>query len=448
MPLFRYRALTSTGTIITSRMDEANEHVVKMKLKRNDLTPIYVKKIGKSKKRKTTKRNVSELNEVLKSVNTANIALVREERKLSLFERARRAISRTERVTIRDIQIFTQNFFLLKKANFNNIHALSTIIENTENFELQEILRDILAGVESGENIYTTMEYYSDVFPYLYINMIKVGEESGSLTESLEQALKYLEDSDKLKKKIRSILVPNILMFGGILILLIVGIFVIIPVIQNVFDALGTSEELPGITIWFQGFVNDVVKYWYIPVPIILAIVGAILWYINTPKGKYDFHKFKYTMPIFGKLIYALDFSRFIRAMSLNLQNGMRIQDAIEVSKSVSKNLVMLSIIEASINNLIVGRSWLEPFEKAHFGNTMTTEMLKIGMQTDLSEMMKKLLDYMEADIDNILQRIVKILPEVTYAIVGAVLIFLVVVVLVPCIQVYMGGFLFSAYGY
>ena len=157
MPQYRYRALTSAGTIVTSRMDEANEQTVKMKLKRNDMTPIYVKKIGKSKKKKVTKRNVSELNDVLKSVNTANIVKNREDSKLNIFQRAKRAISRTEKITNRDIIVFTQNFYLLKKANFNNIHALSTIIENTENFELQEILRDILAGVEAGENIYTTM---------------------------------------------------------------------------------------------------------------------------------------------------------------------------------------------------------------------------------------------------------------------------------------------------
>lgn len=448
MPQYRYKALSSAGTIIVSRMDESNEQVVKTKLKRNDLIPIYVKKIGKSKKKKVTKRNVSELNNVLKNVNTANIAKSREERKLSSIERVGKWINRNERITTRDIIIFTQNFYLLKKANFNNIHALSTIIENTENFELQEIIRDILAGVEAGENIYTTMEYYSDVFPYIYINMIRVGEQSGSLTKSLEQAVTYLEDSDTLRKKIRSILMPNIAMFIGLIVMLLVGILVAIPAIQNVFDTIGTKDQLPAITLWFADFINNLIAYWYIPLSIIAVITGIIVWYVNTPKGRYDFHYFKYTMPIFGKLIYAIDFSRFIRAMALNLENGMRIQEAMEVSKSVCKNIVMLSIIEASINNLIIGRSWLEPFEKLHFGTSMTTEMLKVGMQTDLTEMMQKLLIYMDADIDAILKRIIKILPEVTYTIVGITLIFFVLVVLVPCIQVYMGGFLFSAYGY
>ena len=77
----------------------------------------------------------------------------------------------------------------------------------------------------------------------------------------------------------------------------------------------------------------------------------------------------------------------------------------------------------------------------------MSIEMLKVGMQTDLPEMMNKLVEYMEIDIDNTLEKITKMLPQVMYVIVGIVLIFVVLVVLVPCIQVYMGNFLFSAYG-
>ena len=141
-------------------------------------------------------------------------------------------------------------------------------------------------------------------------------------------------------------------------------------------------------------------------------------------------------MPIFGKLIYSLDFTRLMRSVYLNLQNGMRIQDSLEVSKNVVKNNVMLSVIETSINNIFIGQSWIDPFEKTRLSSAMTTEMLKIGMQTDLTEMIAKLLEYMDQDIDNTMEKIIKILPEVSYAVVGVVLIFFVVVVLVPCIQV------------
>ena len=151
-------------------------------------------------------------------------------------------------------------------------------------------------------------------------------------------------------------------------------------------------------------------------------------------------------MPIFGKLNYTMDYSRLMRAMLLNLENGMRIQEALEVSKNVIKNYVMRSLIETSINNILIGASWIEPFEKSGLCKPMIIEMLKIGMRTDLAEMMEKLVEYMQIDIDDILNKIMKTLPQVVYVIVGIVLIFFVIVVLVPCIQVYMGNFLFSAY--
>ena len=444
MPTYTYRAVTSSGVVVRNRVEAASKQSLLRALKDNELMPITIEQVSySSRKKKTKKKNIKDIEEIMQNVNTTQISTKKTtttKEKISMY------LSKTEKITNRDLVIFTQNFYLLKKANFNNIHALKTIIESTENVTFKGILEDILAGVEAGENMYTTMEYYSDTFPYLYINMIKVGELSGSLTNALEQAVNYLETSDALNKKIRSILVPNIVQFSLILVMLVVGTLVAIPAIQNVYDELGSTDKLPAATIWFQGVINGLMHYWYIPTAIIIAIVAGIIFYINTPKGKYNFDYFKYKMPIFGQLIFALDFSRLMKAMLLNLENGMRIQEALEVSKNVIKNYVMRSLIETSINNILIGASWIEPFEKSGLCKPMIIEMLKIGMRTDLAEMMEKLVEYMQIDIDDILNKIMKTLPQVVYVIVGIVLIFFVIVVLVPCIQVYMGNFLFSAY--
>ena len=448
MPTYVYKAMTDKGLIVRNRVESGSRQQLIKTLKGNNLLPISIEQIAYRAKnqKKKQKKNVTDIQEIMKNINTTQIG-AEKKRTLSTKEKINLYFAKTEKITQRDVVVFTQNFYLLKKANFNNIHALNTIIESTENISFRGILEDILAGVEAGENMYTTMEYYSNVFPYIYINMIKVGELSGSLTNSLEQAVKYLDDTAALTRKLRSILIPNIIQFVLLLVMLIVGTLVAIPSIQGIFDELGTEEKLPAITLWFADFVDKVIMYWYIPTIIIVAIAAGILFYINTPKGKYNFHYFKYKMPIFGELIYALDFSRLMKAMLLNLKNGMRIQEALEVSKNVVQNYVMLSIIETSINNILIGQSWIEPFERSGLSKAMTTEMLKIGMQTDLTEMMEKLVEYMDIDIDNIMTKIMKALPQVVYAIVGVVLIFFVLVVLVPCIQVYMGNFLFSAYG-
>lgn len=269
----------------------------------------------------------------------------------------------------------------------------------------------------------------------------------GSLTNSLKQAVRYLDDTADITKKVKKAVIPNVLQFVGLLIMLVVGTLVAVPAIEGVYEQVGSTDKLPAITLWFNGLINGIIAHWYIPTALIVGIVAGIIFYINTPKGKYNFHYFKYTMPIFGKLIYSLDFSRFVKAMLLNLDNGMRIQEALEVSKNVVNNFVFLSMVETSINNILIGQSWIDPFERSGLSSAMITEMLKIGMKTDLSEMMQKLVEYMEMDINNIIEKIMKLLPQVMYSIVGVTMIFFVLVVLVPMLQVYMGNFLFSAAG-
>ena len=449
MPEYIYRAVDENGVMVKNRVQDKSKQNLIKKLKVNGLMPIDVTQVSFGKYKKGgIKRNATNIDEIMQLANSAQVGRNKNTRKFSTIEKINMTLSRTEKVKERDIVIFTQNLYLLKKAGFNNVHALSTIIQSTENNTLKGILEDILAGVEAGDYMYTTMEYYSDVFPYIYINLIKVGELSGSLEESLNQAVDYLDDSTELTTKLRKILIPNITQFIVLLVILFFGSMYVVPIIQDIFEQVGSTDQLPSYTIAFSNFLTKVQENWFIPTAIIAVIVAVIALYIRTPKGRYQWDYFKYRMPIFGQLIFAIDFSRLTKAMVLNLKNGMRIQESLEVGKNVVRNLVLLSIIETAINNIIVGDSWVEPFEKSGLAEPMITEMLKIGMQTDLPTMMDKLVEYMEIDIDQILEKIVKILPQILYSIVGVVIIFVTIVVLVPCIQVYMGNFLFSAAGF
>ena len=447
MPLYRYKAATQGGDIVANKIEAANKYALLQKLKSNGLYPISVNSITTkaNSKVKKQRRNLETSHSVMKQVRAEQIQK-NVNKNDNWFSKLDYKLRSSEAIKKKDILIFTQNFYLLKKANFNNIHALSTVIDTVENPSLRLIVEDILLGVEAGENMYTTMEYYGSVFPPIYINMIKVGELSGALTNALEQAVTYLEDSMALSKKIKGVLIPNIAQFVLLMVLAVVGTLISVPMIQGVFESFGSKEQLPPLTIAFSNFINYFMKIWYIPLFVIIAIILGIMAYINTPKGKYNFHLFKYKMPVFGRLIYAIDFSRLIQSILLNLKNGLRIQDALETSKNISNNLVMLSLIESAINNLIIGQSWIEPFEQSGLSTPMITEMLKIGMQTDLTEMMEKLDEYMQIDIDAIMQRIVKILPQIVEVFVGIVLIFVVVVVVVPLIQVYMGGWMLDGF--
>ena len=326
MPTYIYKAVNKNGDIIRNKVEDSTKLALYRKLKENGFLPISINQtITTRRNSNMRKKNSKNIDNLMKNVATTQLETPKR-KSLSSMDVIKSYFSLRPRVTQRDLVVFTQNLYLLKKANFNNVHALTTIIDSTENMTLVGIIEDILAGVESGEYMYQTMEFYSDIFPYIYINMIRVGELSGSLESSLEQAVKYLDDSSDLTRKIKGILIPNLAQFALLIVMLFVGTLYALPQVQDVLTELGASEDvIPAATLRFQAFLNYVIIYWPIPVAMLAVAIVAILIYIQTPKGKYKFDYFKYTMPIFGKLIFSLDFSRLMKAMLLNLRNGMRI---------------------------------------------------------------------------------------------------------------------------
>lgn len=151
MPIYIYKAVTKNGQFVRNRVEELNKYVLLKKLKNNDLLPIEVIPIRtrKNKNVKKQKRNIETSNSVLKSVRDREIQRNVNSKSFSFKLKQKLFSNVNAKVTNKDIVVFTQNFYLLKKANFNNIHALSTIIETTENLSLKAILEDILLGVEN-----------------------------------------------------------------------------------------------------------------------------------------------------------------------------------------------------------------------------------------------------------------------------------------------------------
>ncbi len=186
MPLYVYKAVDKNGLVVRNRVEEINRYVLLKKIKRNGYMPISVNQIQMSNKaskmRKKHKKNIETNDSILKTVRQKDTSMMSGSE--SFKKKVKQVLFSDIKINNRDIVIFTQDFYLLKKANFNNIQALSTIIESTENQSFRAILEDILLGVEAGENMYTTMEYYTGVFSPIYINMIKVGELSRIINES------------------------------------------------------------------------------------------------------------------------------------------------------------------------------------------------------------------------------------------------------------------------
>ena len=454
MAKFRYRAVLSNGKVVNGTIDDESRESVLERLKNNGLQPVSVQQSkalgGLSNKKAKRNATTSSTASVSKYAKQKMIENQKKKEKTGLqmeielpFELD---LSFLYRVTKKDVFSFTQSLYLLKRANFTNIRALATLLENTDNPAMRSVIEDILNGVEAGEYIYSTLEYYNKIFPDIYIETIKVGELSGSLTNALFQAMNYLETSTKRTKALKKALVGPLLQAVLMLVGTVVGIMVGVPILEDLYASMGLTNQIPAATMAASNFIKLVIQYWYIGVAVVAGLVTAFILWKSTIHGKYQWDMFKLKLPVFGGLILRLQLQKFFEAMQLNLANNAKLQDALEVSKGTVSNYVVLSVIESATDNLQQGDSWVEPFETLPNMPRMALEMLRIGMETDITDMINKIVEYMEDEINITIERTIKILPQISMSIMGIVMIAFVILVLKPIMEVYMGSFLFDAY--
>lgn len=443
MPSYKYRVIFEDGKVGHGKIMALNKSHAMESLKRDKIQPIAIKKLPEKRtKYKRLDYNKLEKQKLNRNVNIAKPKQKIDITKITLEELKQMKLHPFSRITTKDIIVFVNNLYILKKAKFNNIQALRTIYDQIENPRFKDIVEDIIIGVESGEKMNVIMQNYPTVFPPMFINFVKVGEDSGNLDTALLYARDYLESSNKLKKQVRAAVIPKVLQFIFIIGLMFVLVIIGVPIIQDVYDMFDSTSQIPRATLVTLDVANWLTAHWYIPTGILIAIISIFLFVINTPKGRYKWDKFKLTCPVVGPLLNNITIHKFFQAMLLNLKNGMRIQESLEVSKNVTSNYYFLSVIEIAKVNAVAGESWLKPFEENKIFKPMVSQMVGVGMQTELSTMMDKVNEYIQMEIDESLERFQKILPEVTYSFVGAALILFTIVILVPLVIVYMGGFI------
>lgn len=440
MPSFKYKAMSEGGKVISGRILAQDKISAINSLKNDNLQPIEIKKQDDKKitYKKINYNKLEKVNKKKKRVHTPK----RKFKDMTLKEILTMDVNLMQKVTSKDILIFSNDFYILKKAGFNNVDSLEMVCEGIENLYFKGILEEILNRVKNGEKINTCMESYPDVFPEMYINFVKVGEETGTLHTALLYARDYIEKSENLRKTVISNVVPRVLQFLFIMISMFVALIIGVPLLQKVYDMFESSKQIPKATLIALDCANFLMNYWYVILFCLAVIYALITIYIKTPKGKYVKDRLLLKLPIIGKLNTNILVSRFFQAMLLNLKNGMRIQESLDVAKNVSKNYYFSSIVEVSKAKIASGEMWYKPFEEKGLFNKMMTQMIDVGMKSDLTEMMDKVNEYINIEIDESLKRFAKALPEVTYLFVGIALVLFTIVVLVPLINMYMGGFI------
>ena len=337
------------------------------------------------------------------------------------------------RSTKGDLLVFTTELSALLSAGLPLDRSLNILAQISENKHMKRIIQSILKSIREGNSFSDALRKHSDIFPRIYINMIKAGEAGGVLVVVLDKLNEYLASSKELKDHIFSAMIyPSIIMLAGSISIIVLLTYVL-PKFSSIFAELGTSMPLP--TQILLAFSNSLKSYWWII--LILHVVGLLVLksYIKTASGRYKWDLLK--LKLFKDIITKLETARFCRTLGTLLKSGVPLLQALNNSKEVIHNRVISSTIDAISKGAKEGKGISTPLYNAKVFPELALSMIKVGEETGhLETMLVKVAETYEKSLRLTIKRFISLLEPVMILFMGIIIGFIVLSILMAIFSI------------
>lgn len=337
----------------------------------------------------------------------------------------------------RDFVIYCRQFGTLIRAGIPIVDATHILSSQTESKAMRQALLNVEEEVREGHSFSESIQKYPKIFPPLFVNMIRAGEMTGNLDETLDRMAGYYEKQYTLKKKVQSTMA-----YPVVLIVLIVGVvlFMLLSIIPNfaqMFKQFGS--DLPPITQFVLSVSNLVRSFWWLGLLIGAAIVGAFWFFFkNNPVFNFSVHVAVLKIPVFGKLLQKAAIARMTRTLSSLFSSSVPILQALGIVEKVVGNPVIGKVVHEARENLEMGNPLSQPLEKSWVFPPMVSQMVSIGEQTgSLDYMLEKVADFYESDVDRTVDSLKSLIEPVMIILLAAVVGFIVLSIMIPMFSVF-----------
>jgi type IV pilus assembly protein PilC len=334
-------------------------------------------------------------------------------------------------IGMRDIVIFTRQFSTMINAGLPLVQALDILAKQSENKVLAQTVREVVFEVESGHTVADAMRKHPKAFSELYTNMVDAGEKGGILDTILGRLAVFLEKNDALVRKVKGAMIYPSVIMGVAAIAIVVLLWKVIPVFQNMFASV--NMELPGPTkfvIFLSGFLNN---YWWA----LLIGAGAFVYGIRaayaTSGGQLAIDSFMLKVPVLGDVLRKSAVSRFTRTLGTLISSGVSILDGLEITAKTSGNRVVQDAIMESRASIAGGESIASPLQKSKVFPPMVISMISVGEQTGgLDEMLTKIADFYDDEVDAAVSGLLSLLEPIMIVFLGVVVGGMIVAMYLP----------------
>ncbi len=399
METFSYKAVNSAGKDVKGSVEAESKEEAARKIKEQGLVPVSVGKQGA----------------LDKDINIP--------------------IFKGKKIPARDMSVFCRQFASILKAGVSVINALEMLAEQTENKKLKQAIVETQANVEKGESLSDSMRQNA-AFPSILIDMVRAGEASGSLENSLTRMAIQFEKDAKLNGIVKKAMMYPIVLICVMIGVVIVMLTFVIPSFMTMFEDL--DSELPVTTKAILAMSNSLKNYWYIYIIVVVGIVVGIQMYKRTDDGRHNLDKLKLKIPVFGLLQTKSACASFARTMSTLLQAGMPMIDALEISASTMKNVLFYDGLQKVKNGVSLGLPLSNQLKSTGLFPAMVVHMVGIGEETgNVEEMLTNSATYYEEEVEVQTQTLTSLMEPIIIVLMAFVVVLLIMAIYQPMIQLY-----------
>ena len=335
------------------------------------------------------------------------------------------------KVSLQDLVLFTRQLATMLDAGLAMVQSLQALAEQTTNKVMRDVIRDVCARVESGDSFSEALQKHPKVFNRLYVSMVAAGEKGGLLAEILARLATYLENTARLRKKVKSAMMyPTVVTIVAILITIFLLVKVV-PVFGEIYSSF--DAKLPGPTQFMIDLSQFVKRY------ILLLLVGGValayawLYFIKTPVGRRFWDSYRIRMPIFGTLAHKICLARFARTMASLVRSGVPILEVLQIVSQTVGNVVMETAIKAAAADIERGEGISTAIGKHPVFPVMIIRMMTAGEQTGkIDNMLERVANFLDDEVETALSGLTSLIEPILIVVLGVIIGGMVICMFLP----------------
>ncbi|SMC24412.1 type IV pilus assembly protein PilC [Clostridium acidisoli DSM 12555] len=398
MPVYEYEGVTKQGALRKGKMDAADKNEVTNSLRTVGVFPTSIN---------------------LEKKSVLNMDL-----------------SQFEKVTLKDIYIFSREFSYIIASGMGIVSALDVLQDETENKKFKAIISNVSDSVKKGQLLSKAMEEY-DEFPELFVNMVKVGESTGNLDDVMIKMADNYEKEYKQQQKVKQALTyPAVICIIALVVVSILVIKVVPMFTSMILQSGGSASNIPVPTKIIMAISNGITHFWWLYIAFIILIIIGFRYLTKIKRLQYD--KFKIDLPIVGKINKRLIAARFARTFGIVINSGLTVMTSIDISANVLNNVYVKNILISTKEEMQKGASLADTLTSVGIFPTMLTQMIKIGEETGtLDSVLTKTAEFYDGEIEVATAQLTALIEPLMIVILGVVVGFIIISIMLPIFQIY-----------